>query len=171
MLTTVTTLCALSGIRSDKILRPHPSRHVPVKSLLETEWHVFQRADTLICLSQMPRISEDNSEIISIIYFVFKKRKQQQHTSFLIYWGATRSLFTSFLHQQTSFVLHRWPYSPKPWPLINVSLRTVVVCIWMKIINCERKFTNIKVKQIDNIWTVSNLIYHNQVACVKILIY
>lgn len=57
-----------------------------------------------------------------------------------------------------------------PQQLINVCLRTVVVYFGMKIINCERKFINIKVKQVDSIWTASNLIYHNQMACVKILI-
>lgn len=58
MLATVTTLCTLSGIRSDKILRPHPSRYVPIKAFLERKEHIFQIADKLICLSQMPQISE-----------------------------------------------------------------------------------------------------------------
>lgn len=103
--------------------------------------------------------------------FCFKKRENRNNTqAFLHYWWATRNLFTSFLHWSTSFVLHSWPYLSTPWRLINVRLRTVVLYFRVKIINCERKFINIKVKQVDNIWTVSNLISHNQMACVKILI-
>lgn len=96
-------LSTLSGIRSDKILRPHLSRYVPIKAVLERKWHIFQRADKLICLSQMPNISEDNLEITSMIHL---KKKTEKKKALLYYWWVTRNLLTSFLHSSTLFVLH-----------------------------------------------------------------